>query len=142
MSTGTLNAITDDELRTALAHELAHISHRDVSRNWFLLGLRAIQWFNPFAQAVGRRTAQELEWRADDRASALTDAPLALAHALVRCARRRGDQFLGLSGRGRLRMLEERCRRLMRRPEPPDAPWRLDLVLLWAGLATLLVFVQ
>lgn len=142
ISTGTLSTLTDEELRAALAHELGHVRHRDIFRGWLLLVLRSLQWFNPFAQAVGRRAAQEMEWRADDQAAALTGAPLALAHALVRCARRRGDQFLGLSGRGRLRTLEERCRRLMRESRATEQSFVFELALLWVGLAGLLVFIQ
>lgn len=142
VSTGTLSALTDEELRAALAHELGHVRHRDVFRGWLLLVLRTLQWFNPFAQAVGRRAAQEMEWRADDQAAALTGAPLALAHALVRCARRRGDQFLGLSGQGRLRTLEERCRRLMQDGRAMERACVLEIAILWVGLASLLVFIQ
>jgi Zn-dependent protease with chaperone function len=142
ISSGTLSTLTDDELRAALAHELGHVRHRDVLRGWLLLGLRSLQWFNPFAQAVGRRAAQEMEWRADDQAASLTGMPLALAHALVRCARRRGDRFLGLSGQGRLRTLEERCRRLMRETPVTGQRCVLEIALLWIGLAGLLVLVQ
>jgi Zn-dependent protease with chaperone function len=142
MSTGTLGALSDQALRAALAHELAHVAHHDVLRNWILLLLRALQWFNPVAQAIGRRVAQELEWRADDRAASTTGAPLALAQALVRCARHRGDRFLGLSGHGRLRHLEERCRRLLRGSPPSEEPVRLEIALVSTGLAALLLFVQ
>ena len=142
ISTGTIEALTPDQLRTALAHELAHIAHHDVLRGWVLFVLRALQPFNPVAQAVGRRAAQELEWRADDRAAEVTARPLALAHALVRCARRRGDRFLGLSGHGRFKTLEERCRRLLAGPVAPSASTTSDLVALWSALTLLLVFVQ
>jgi Zn-dependent protease with chaperone function len=142
VSTSTLAALRPDQLRAAFAHEIAHVAHRDVARGWVLFVLRTFQCFNPIAQAVGRRAVQELEWRADDRAARLTGAPLALAHALVRCARNRGDRFLGLSGRGRLRSLEERCRRLMDAPPAGDDHQTLSLVLLWAVLGGLMVLVQ
>jgi Zn-dependent protease with chaperone function len=143
ISTGVLDTLPAPGLRAALAHELAHIAHRDVRRSWLLLLLRAMQWFNPLAQAVGRRAAQELEWRADDRAAHLTGAGLALARAIVVSAREHGDRFLGISGRGRLRSIEERCQRLME-PGPTDRDaWRAgDIAALWAGLSMLLVFVQ
>jgi Zn-dependent protease with chaperone function len=142
VSASTLADLSGDELRAALAHEVAHIAHRDVPRAWLLLLLRALQWFNPVAQAVGRRIAQELEWHADDRARAITAAPLALAHALVRCARHRVDRFLGLSGHGRLRALEERCRRLMAPAPPLETAPRAHVLVLWLGLTTLLVLVR
>jgi Zn-dependent protease with chaperone function len=142
VSAATLDALEADELRAALAHELAHIGHRDVLRAWLLLALRALQVFNPLAQVVGRRAAHELEWRADDRAAAVTGAPLALARGLIRAARGRRDDFLGISGRGRFRALEERCRRLLSAPPPPDAACRAEVALLWGGLLALLFFVR
>lgn len=142
ISTSTLTTLSPVQLRAAMAHEIAHLAHRDLVNGWLLLTLRAVQCFNPVAQAVGRRAVQELEWRADDRAAALTGTPLALAHALIRCARQRGDQFLGLSGQGRLRALEERCRRLMADDGIPDVSTSTSVVLLWAALACLLVVVQ
>jgi Zn-dependent protease with chaperone function len=142
VSKTTLGALEADELRAALAHELAHIAHRDVLRAWVLLALRALQVFNPLAQAVGRRAAHELEWRADDRAAALTGAPLALARGLIRAARGRRDDFLGISGRGRFRALEVRCRRLLSTSPAPDAACRAEASLLWGGLLALLFFVR
>lgn len=141
-SAATLRALEPDELRAALAHELAHIAHRDVLRAWLLFTLRALQVFNPLAQAVGRRAAHELEWRADDRAAAVTGAPLALARGLVRAARGRRDDFLGISGRGRFRALEERCRRLLSASPASDARCRAEVALLWSGLLALLFFVR
>jgi hypothetical protein len=88
------------------------VAQRDVIWGWIVLLLRATQWFNPLAQAVGRHAIRDIEWRADDRAVAATGAPLALASALLEYARRSGDRFLGLPGRGRLRAIEQRCRRL------------------------------
>jgi Zn-dependent protease with chaperone function len=143
VSTAALDALGPAEREAAVAHELAHLAHRDLVGGWCLLGLRALQCFNPFAQAVGRRAVQELEWRADDRAVDVTGAPLALAQALVRCARQRGDRFLGLAGHGRLRALEERCRRLLERRGPSDEGGAAAAVaMLWAGLFVLLVLVQ
>lgn len=142
VSTTTLAALEADELRAALAHELAHIGHRDLLRAWLLLALRALQLFNPLAQAVGRRAAHELEWRADDRAAAVTGAPLALARGLIRAARGRRDDFLGISGRGRFHALEERCRRLLSTLPAPDSACRAEVSLLWGGLLVLLFFVR
>jgi Zn-dependent protease with chaperone function len=142
VSSGTLDALSEEELRAALAHELAHVAHGDVPRGWALLALRGLQWFNPLAQAMGRRAAQELEWRADDQAARATGGALPLARALLRCARHRGDQFLGLSGQGRFRTLEERCRRLMQGVAAPDGGSAREIAVLWTGLALLLVFVQ
>ena len=142
VSATTLRALEPDELRAALAHELAHLSHGDVGRAWLLFALRALQVFNPLAQAVGRRVAHELEWRADDRAAAVTGTPLALARGLIRAARGWRDDFLGISGRGRFRALETRVRRLLAAPSAPDAGCRAEVSLLWIGLLVLLFFVR
>jgi len=139
---GVVDRLAPDQLRGALAHELAHVRHRDVERGWLLALLRAVQWFNPVAQLVARRAALEVEWRADAEAAAVTAQPLALARALLTCVRGRDTEFLGLLGRGRVAALEQRCRRLLdgvpARQGRADA-WSLTMV--GAGLSVLLFFV-
>lgn len=103
-------------LRAALAHEMSHVVHRDVLRNALLEGLRVLQWFNPVAQVLARRVAQEREWRADDDAVRWTGNPTALARALIESARAQGGDFLGVLGRARIDALSARCHRLL---EPP-----------------------
>jgi Zn-dependent protease with chaperone function len=142
VSTSTIAALDGPRLQTAFAHELAHVAQRDVIWGWIVLLLRATQWFNPLAQAIGRHAIRDIEWRADDRAVAATAAPLALASALVEYARRSGDRFLGLSGRGRLRAIEQRCRRLTANAGPPAWVRASDLLPFWVGLTILLVFVR
>lgn len=112
--------LTPPQLETAIAHEVAHIARRDVLTHWLLLGLRAVQWFNPIAHLIARRLGQELEWRADDDAVRMTGSAVPLVKALVASARARGAEFLGLLGRGRIHAVEERCRRLLNpRPDEP-----------------------
>lgn len=137
-----VDRLTAEQLRGALAHELSHVARRDCLRNYLLAVLRALQWFNPVAQVVARRAAQELEWRADADAAALTGKPLALARALIACVRGRDSEFLGLLGRGRIAALERRCRLLLDGTPARGAHGRWwDVGLVGVGLASLLVFV-
>jgi len=143
-SRGVVDGLPRDQLRAAVVHEVAHIARHDVLRGWVLLVLRLVQWFNPVAQLFGRRAAQEMEWEADRVAATVTGTPLALARALIWSVRGRDAQFLGVLGRGRASIIEERCRRLLDYDPDTDAvaprmaPAMTGLV---AALATLLFFV-
>lgn len=141
LTTSTIATLDEEELRAAVAHELVHLRHRDVAWSWVLLGLRLVQAVNPVAQLTGRRAAQDLEFHADDRAGDLTSAPLALAKALIKCARHRGDEFLGLAGRGRLHNLERRCGRLIE-PGIRFETGHGGVAAAWLALSLLLLFVQ
>jgi len=44
---GILSALSDDEKRYVLLHELSHLKRRDLWMNWLTLLLRAVYWFNP-----------------------------------------------------------------------------------------------
>ncbi|MGE3841373.1 MAG: M56 family metallopeptidase [Vicinamibacterales bacterium] len=141
VTTGTIATLSRDELRVALAHELAHLAHRDVTWGWVVFGLRVLQAANPVAQITGRRAVEELEFHADDRAREATGSSHPLARALVKCARQRGDDFLGLAGRGRLHNLERRCHRLLSPARSGNGDTG-GLAAVWLTLAVLLLFVQ
>ncbi len=113
VSAAAIQRLRPDLLRATLAHELSHVARRDVAKNALLELLRTLQMFNPVAQVVARRVAQEREWRADEDAVRWTGQPIALARALVESARGRGGDFLGLLGRARIAALEVRCHRLL-----------------------------
>jgi len=137
--------LNDAQLQAALAHELAHLLHRDLATSWLLMILRVAQCFNPVGQVIARRAIQEMEWRADDTAIAATGQPAALARALLASARRGGEvEFLGVIRGSRTRAIEERCRRLIDRSRGGAAPaeWtRWDAAASAGGLALLLFFV-
>lgn len=44
---GILSALSDDEKRYVLLHELSHLKRRDLWVNWLTLLLRVVYWFNP-----------------------------------------------------------------------------------------------
>jgi len=143
---GIADRLPPDQLRAAIAHELAHVRRQDVAHSWILLALRLAQWFNPVAQVVGRRAVQEMEWEADRVAAQVTGEPLAIARALVSTARARDTEFLGLLGRSRISAVEERCERLFAfdpsAPEPRGMPCAPQLALSGLGLCALLFFVR
>lgn len=131
-----------DLLRAALAHELSHVVRRDVAKNAVLEGLRTLQCFNPVAQVVARRVAQEREWRADEDAVRWTGRPTALARALIESARDRGSDYLGLLGRARIAALEVRCHRLLDPPRHAEPVSRAESALVGAALLTLTMLVR
>ncbi|MBS1151621.1 MAG: peptidase BlaR1, partial [Myxococcaceae bacterium] len=53
-SRGALDRLDDRELEVALAHELGHLTHRDVLLGWVLMGARVLHAFNPALQVVSR----------------------------------------------------------------------------------------
>lgn len=133
-----------DGLRAALAHELSHVRHGDPLRDVLLAVLRTLQWFNPVAQVVARRIAQETEWRADDEAVETTGNGPALARALLESVRARGGDFLGAFGRARIAALEIRCRRVLARELSHSAPGlsRLEFLVTGAALGVLAFLVR
>lgn len=144
VSRGVVESLPDDQLRAAVAHEVAHVARHDVLRGWMLLALRVLQWFNPVAQLFGRRATQEMEWEADRVATTLTRAPLAIARALLWSVRTRDAEFLGVLARGRATVIEERCRRLLDYDGgtgADDAPAGSAVAGLAAVLSVLLFFV-
>jgi Zn-dependent protease with chaperone function len=82
VSTGLVSALSPDELRAALAHEVAHIAR---SRRPLLLAvffLRMVLFFNPVALVEFRRVVRNEEKICDDIAVSWTRRPEALAGAL------------------------------------------------------------
>ena len=144
VSASLARALEPQELRAALAHELAHLRYGDPLWGWALIGLRVLYFFNPAVQLLARFVVREIEYRADDCAAALVREPSILATALVKTYRRGlGHRRLGsLLEPWRLHALERRCRRLFG-PAPGQeiAAETLHLGATAAGLATLLLFV-
>lgn len=113
---GALGSLTDQELRWALRHELAHVLRRDAWTLSFASTMLSLQWFNPFAWLAAARLRSYVEAAADDLALA-NAAPdeardygrLLLAFA-ERASSKRVSPALGLvpfvSGRGLRRRIE------------------------------------
>ncbi len=157
LSDGVLARLSHDQLRAAVAHELAHVRFRDPLAGWLLMGARLIMFWNPAVQLVARAVVQELEHRADSTAAELTSAGAvagALAALSDRPALERGtcDRRFRPSGRGKAASLESLSERLHHAhiagraervltplADPPFA--RTRLALLGVTLAALLFFV-
>ena len=155
VSRGAIRLLDRDELRAALAHEIAHVASRDPAASWAVMGARAVMWFNPAFQVLSRAMARDAEWLADERASAACGDRLALASGLLKlhgatagAGAARVRRTLPLAGvlaepLARVRSLdvEVRCRRLLDGP-PAALPFlRARVVLAGASLAALLFFV-
>jgi beta-lactamase regulating signal transducer with metallopeptidase domain len=84
----TVNGLSDAELDSVLAHELAHVERGDGL--WFpAVGLlEAALWLHPITHWVASRFRESAELACDDRAVALTGDPRGLAQALVQVASR------------------------------------------------------
>ena len=152
VSRGALDLLDAEELRAALAHELAHLDRRDPALSWLLMGARGILCFNPVAQVVARALARDAEWSADERAGG---DRLALASALVKLHRagqgrralvRRTLPFAAALAeplrRVRSHDVEARCRRLLEPAAPPKLAFpflRVALTSASLGLLTFLV---
>jgi Zn-dependent protease with chaperone function len=153
VSAGTLDRLGEEELRAALAHELAHAARRDPLMGWLLMVVRTAAWFSPAAQVVARQVVQELEYRADvtvarlgyraalGRAiAALSDTPesesdqvpLGSPHGLPRSLLARAERVA----------VGNRCERVLTEPEPTRSGLGVArLGLAAAGMTALLFFV-
>jgi hypothetical protein len=82
VSSGLIGVLSVEQLRAALAHEIAHVVR---SRRPFLVTvfvLRALMFFNPVVLLEFRRSVQEDEKICDEMAVSYTSKPLVLADTL------------------------------------------------------------
>jgi Zn-dependent protease with chaperone function len=153
ISSGTLALLDEEELRAALAHELAHLARKDPLRSWVLMAGRALMCLNPAFQVLSRAVARDAEWLADERAAEACGDRLALASALLKLHRAttrppavpRTLPFATTLAEPLARVqsldIEARCRRLLD-PAPAPLPFgHARLALAGASLAGLLFFV-
>jgi beta-lactamase regulating signal transducer with metallopeptidase domain len=79
-------ALSDAELDTVLAHELAHVERADGV--WFLIAgaVQSALWLNPLNHFLATYFRDSAELACDDRAVEVTRDPLGLARALVQVA--------------------------------------------------------
>lgn len=82
VSTGLIDAFRTDELRGAIAHEIAHIRRTRKPLLTFLFVFRVLMFFNPVALFEFRRAVQDEEEICDIDAVSATGNPLALSSAL------------------------------------------------------------
>lgn len=82
LSTGFVNAVGLEELRAAIAHEIAHISRTRTPLLLVAFIFRVIMFFNPVTLIEFRKMAEEEEKICDDMAVSMTKNPEALETAL------------------------------------------------------------
>ena len=56
-----VTALSRDQLRHVLMHELAHLQRHDIAINWLLIGLTALHWFNPLIWFAFHRLRSDRE---------------------------------------------------------------------------------
>ncbi|MFO1054374.1 MAG: M56 family metallopeptidase [Planctomycetota bacterium] len=69
-----LDALDGRELRAVLAHEVAHLAHRDHLTRWLEVAVAVVHWWNPVARLLRRCVNEVEEVRCDARAVALLES--------------------------------------------------------------------
>lgn len=93
ISTGTLAILEEDELRAAVAHELAHICRFASGLTWLVLFLRDVMMFSPASLWAYTLFRQEEERSCDALAVERTGLRLPLASALVKFMKNSADRL-------------------------------------------------
>ncbi len=113
---GAITQLDDEQQKSLLAHELAHVVRGDPV--WLIVGgvLECLFFFHPLLRLARRRMQECAEYLCDDRAARYTGNGLTLARCLVEVARwpRSAAQPVAVSGMARNASgLERRVRRLL-----------------------------
>lgn len=82
ISVSLLGKLGPEELKSAMAHELAHIVRRSTATTLVVFLLRMLMFYNPISLLVFRRLIQDDEQVCDDLTVSVTGNPQALASAL------------------------------------------------------------
>lgn len=82
LSSGLLATFDADQVRCAIAHELAHIARRSNAMSWAIFIVRLLMFYNPIVLVVFRRIVQDDEHSCDDITVSLTGKPKVLATIL------------------------------------------------------------
>jgi hypothetical protein len=134
---------SDSKREAALAHELAHVERRDGLFATLAALNQCLYWFHPLAWLLPRRLAWFSEQACDDRAIALTGAPIPYARHLLEFAGAMVGQrrlvtlgVLSMSDGGDLRA---RIEAVLDRSRSLSAPLTRDVRLLLLALALVVV---
>jgi beta-lactamase regulating signal transducer with metallopeptidase domain len=79
----TLSGLSEEQLRSVIAHELAHIRRLDAFVNLFQVAIETLLFYHPAVWWLNKRIRAEREHCCDDVAVALCGNPLAYARALT-----------------------------------------------------------
>jgi beta-lactamase regulating signal transducer with metallopeptidase domain len=75
LTSGLIEVLDREQLKSALAHELAHIARMSNATKWMIFVIRALMFFNPIVLIVFRRIVQDDEHVCDDITVSLTKSP-------------------------------------------------------------------
>lgn len=154
IASNVLDALSSEELKAAVAHEVGHLTARDNLKRWLIRACRDVLVIVPTGRALDRSWREATEAAADEYAArAGAFSALDLASSLVKIARMApagatptmpagafliGDDYIAGS-------VEARVRRLARIAEADGAPNDRQAVMLraatWTCFCALLVFV-
>ena len=84
-----LTGLSEAQLSSVIAHELAHIKRLDTLINLFQIGLETLLFYHPGVWWLNKKIREERENCCDDMAVEVCGNPLAYAHALARMAESR-----------------------------------------------------
>ncbi|MBA2686294.1 MAG: M56 family metallopeptidase [Gemmatimonadaceae bacterium] len=136
--------LAPDELVAVLAHEAAHVRHRDPLIHSLLRGVALVLWWIPALRRLADDVADEAEVRADDAAA--RQRPLVLASAILSLANwRAASNRMGMPATvmafQHLGLLDRRIRRLAGE-EAPIGTHLTRRSLAYAGTALVLVWIS
>ena len=113
--------LDDRAIQAALAHEAAHVRHRDPLRMWLAQFATDLQWPSRRAAACFRSWTRVLEFARDDEARRGGVDGADLAAAILAAVRLQAADRVGLAHPDAAVDLETRIKRLLA-PLPPDYP--------------------
>ena len=140
----TWNQWSEAELRSVIAHEIAHLIRHDASWRAITSAIAAVHSFNPLAHWLLRRVILYQEIAADDLAADAV-GPRNYLRALSQLALRRDDQLRRNGRPGLLPVFSGHLRRrvdmLQSKEGRPQNPYSLRLRAIWSVIAsTAIVF--
>lgn len=87
LSEGLVGELDDEQLKSVIAHEAAHVRHRDNLSIFIALILRDFLFILPLSHLLFNSYMKQKEFAADDLATKTTGDPVGLADAIVKVAR-------------------------------------------------------
>ena len=96
-----LTGLSEAQLSSVIAHELAHIKRFDSLVNLFQIGVETLLFYHPGVWWLNKRIREERENCCDDMAVEVCGSPLTYAHALARLAESRTAPRLMMAANGR-----------------------------------------
>jgi beta-lactamase regulating signal transducer with metallopeptidase domain len=138
---GALDHLSSAELRSVVAHELAHVRRGDFAANMLQSVLDRLLFFHPVAWWISTCIREEREYCCDDAAIAVAPDATCLAHALAALEDARAVDGLAVAAASGT--LLHRIQRIAGRSPRGLAPARALVVLVtsWALAAILLALV-